>query len=263
MNKEELIASGKLELYISGSLAAEELAEVENAISEYPEIKSEVEKIEASLITLAEAVAPPLSALVWTYILNSIKNVRQLSDNKQRTNWSAITGWAAAILAITGIFWMLNQNNTLENRVEVTTTENEELKENLLNTETELAEANNILEIIRSKDYNTINLPGNIPVAPEAFARVYFNKNENLAYIDANGLPEAPEGKVYQVWSLILDPLTPRSMGLLDDMAKVEDGIYKFENIPDPEAFGITLEPAGGSETPTLTQLYTLGAVSP
>ena len=44
---------------------------------------------------------------------------------------------------------------------------------------------------------------------------------------------------------------------------EVEDGIYKFENVPDPEAFGITLEPAGGSEAPTLSQLYTLGTVSP
>ncbi|QNJ98465.1 anti-sigma factor [Constantimarinum furrinae] len=263
MNKDEIIGSGALELYISGSLPADDVIEVEKAILKYPEVKAEVEKIEASLITLAEAVAPPLSAIVWTYILESVKNVRYLSDDKKHSNWSAITGWAAAVLAIAGIFWMVNKNSALEDQIQVTTSENDTLKENLLDTETELAEANNILEIIRSKDYNTINLPGNIPVAPEAYAKVYFNKKENLAYIDASGLPEVPEGKVYQVWSLILDPLTPRSMGLLDDVTKVENGIYKFENIPDPEAFGITLEPAGGSETPTLTQLYTLGAVSP
>ena len=34
-----------------------------------------------------------------------------------------------------------------------------------------------------------------------------------------------------------------------------------LENANESEAFGITLEPEGGSETPTLEQLYTLGAV--
>ena len=92
---------------------------------------------------------------------------------------------------------------------------------------------------------------------------MYFDKTNKVAYIDSRGLPEATTTKVYQAWSLKLDPLTPTSMGLLDQANEVEEGIYKFENVPDPDAFGITLEPAGGSESPTLTQLYTLGTVSP
>ena len=60
-----------------------------------------------------------------------------------------------------------------------------------------------------------------------------------------------------------MDPLTPRSVGLLDNYESTNTKVFKLENIPDPEAFGITLEPEGGSESPTLTQLYTLGMVSP
>jgi hypothetical protein len=37
--------------------------------------------------------------------------------------------------------------------------------------------------------------------------------------------------------------------------------VFKVANAPDAEAFGITLEPAGGSVSPTLEQLYTLGKV--
>jgi hypothetical protein len=29
-----------------------------------------------------------------------------------------------------------------------------------------------------------------------------------VVYVDASGLPEPPEGMVYQVWALKLDPLT-------------------------------------------------------
>src|SRR5690606_18591465 len=104
--------------------------------------------------------------------------------------------------------------------------------------------------------------PGNQAVAPEAFAKVYLNKKENIAYIDAKGLPAPPRGKVYQVWSLKMEPLTPTSVGLITEQNQLGEGIYKFVNFPDPEAFGITLEPEGGSETPTLSQLYILGAVS-
>ncbi|MCH2488774.1 MAG: anti-sigma factor [Flavobacteriales bacterium] len=262
MNEQEIIESGILEVYVSGALSSDETIEIEEAIAASPILQSEIEKIEASLITLAKAVAPPLSAMVWSYILASIQKVRTLDTKSDRTNWAAITGWAAAILCIGGIFWMLTQNNELRETIQITSTENQVLESDLENTEAQLAETTELLEIVRSKEYSAYTLSGNQAVAPEAFAKVYFNKNDKVAYIDAKGLPEAPEGKVYQVWSLIMEPLTPSSVGLLEGGTEVENGIYKFDNIPDPEAFGITLEPAGGSESPTLSQLYTLGSVS-
>ncbi len=35
-----------------------------------------------------------------------------------------------------------------------------------------------------------------------------------------------------------------------------------LQNTNESEAFGIRLEPAGGSESPTMEQLYTLGVVA-
>ena len=261
MDTKEIIESGKLELYVCGALPPEEAKEIDQAMRESVEVKKEVEEIEASLIILAEAVAPTLPAMVWSYILNAIAKVRTLNNKEYSSNWPAITGWAAAVLCIGGIFWMLNQNNDLQEEIQITSSENNMLKEKVETTEASLAQTDKLLSILRSKDYNTFTLPGHQAVAPNAFAKVYFNKAEGVAYIDAKGLPEAPAGKVYQVWSLIMDPLTPTSVGLLEGVTEVEKGIYRFENIPDPEAFGITLEPAGGSNSPTLSQLYTLGSV--
>ena len=78
------------------------------------------------------------------------------------------------------------------------------------------------------------------------------------------GLPEPPDGMVYQIWSLTnLSPLTPLSIGTLDDFEAVDDKVFSFENKGLPSvAFGITLEPIGGSETPTMEQLYTFGVVA-
>ena len=130
--------------------------------------------------------------------------MKSLSDSKPSTNWGAITGWAAAILAFAGIFWMLKEKNDLQDRVQYTTTQNTVLEEKVTNAETQLADANEVLDVIRSKEYNSYTLPGNQAVAPQAFAKVYFNKKDKIAYIDAKGLPEAPRGKVYQVWSLTM-----------------------------------------------------------
>jgi anti-sigma-K factor RskA len=67
---------------------------------------------------------------------------------------------------------------------------------------------------------------------------------------------------VYQVWSLKMQPLTPTNIGLLDSFEEDENKIFRLENTNASEGFGITLEPEGGSETPTLERLYALGVVS-
>jgi len=47
------------------------------------------------------------------------------------------------------------------------------------------------------------------------------------------------------------------------DKNKVADskGIIAVDNFEGAQAFGITLEPEGGSLSPTMEQLYTLGKV--
>ena len=263
MNPKEIIESGKLEMYVCGALPPDEALEVEEAIETYPEVKREAELIEESLLHLAETVSPTLQAMTWSNILNAIKNGKNVDNTKVRgLNLSAITGWAAAILFMGGIMWMLKKTNDLNNSLKVTTTENIVLKEGKTTVENQLTETSEILEVLRSKDYQAYTLPGNQAVAPQAFAKVYFNKKDNVAYIDTNGLPAPPRGKVYQVWSLKMEPLTPTSVGLISLENQTSEGIYKFVNFPDPEAFGITLEPEGGSETPTLSQLYILGTIS-
>ena len=263
MSSEEIIESGKLEMYVCGALPPDEALEVTEAIEAYPEVKREIELIEESLLHLAESVSPNLQAMTWSNILNAIKPQIKNDTSKVRSlNLAAITGWAAAILFMGGILWMLKQTNDLNNSLRVTTTENTVLKEGKINAENKLAETSEILKVLGSKEYQAYTLPGNQAVAPEAFAKVYFNKKDNIAYLDTNGLPAPPRGKVYQVWSLKMDPLTPTSMGLISQDAQIGEGIYRFVNFPDPEAFGITLEPEGGSKTPTLSQLYILGTLS-
>ncbi len=262
MNAQEYIASGNLELFVYGTLSEAENKEIIAAMEKYPEVKEEVEKIEATLKSLAEEVAPSVSDNVWVAINNNIfgGSVKHLETDKT-TNWPAILGWAASVLLLIGLFWVFNQNVNLESELVETQKENQELLEKIISTEESLAETESLLNILRDKNIKAVNLPGNTPVAPEAFAKVFYNESTNTVHLDARGLPEPPEGMVYQVWSLKMDPLTPTSIGLLDDFTSTDNKVFVLQDIPESEGFGITLEPAGGSPTPTLEQLYTLGVI--
>ncbi|GAA4817145.1 anti-sigma factor [Litoribaculum gwangyangense] len=124
-----------------------------------------------------------------------------------------------------------------------------------------LEEANTLITVLRDDRITQVPLEEQGKF-PSTYAKVYWDKNSNRVFLDAQGLPEPPEGMVYQVWSLKLSPLTPTSLGTIDSFKTDANKIFEIENTNESEAFGITLEPAGGSETPTMEQLYTLGLVN-
>jgi anti-sigma-K factor RskA len=262
MDIEKYIASGILELYVAGALNEEQNLEVQHYTLEYPEIQKEIEAIENTLLKLTKAVSPGLPENHFDQITNAMDEVRTLEpkETKNRMPWFTYVGWAASILLAVGLLWMYNQNSLLKSEVEVVNQEKQSLEEQIVDAKNEIISTEQLLNQLRDQNVSVIALGGQ-SAAPESFAKAYWNKAEQKVFIDAQGLPEPPEGYTYQVWSLKLDPLTPTSIGLLDDFKEKDDLVFELPNPNESEAFGITLEPEGGSESPTLEQLYTLGAV--
>jgi len=263
MNVKDYIESGILELYVAGTLSEQENQEVYQTIQQYPELQHEVESIEAALIQLAEQTKPSS-----TVSFDSIKDKLNTADTKvvtldsKSTNWTQYLGWAAALIVGAGLLWTLNQRNALQENLRVVSNENDFLEQQIELSKNDLNEAKRLLTILRDKDILSIPLGGQ-QVSPESYANVYWDKANNNIYLDVQGLPEPPEGKVYQVWSLTLNPLTPTSLGTIDNFKEDTNKIFEIANANASEAFGITLEPEGGSASPTLEQLYTLGTVAP
>ena len=265
MDVKEYIASGILELYIAGLLSEEENLEVHGHALQYPEIMKEIEQIEAAVIALGQSVSPglPHNFEIIREMLGVQKDTKVVELASRDINWSWYMGWAASVLMAIGLIWMYTQNQDLKSQIQVVTSEKQSLEEQITNANTSLERTQELLTTIRDKNITVIALGGQ-KISPNSFAKAYWNKTEQKVFIDAKGLPEPPNGFVYQVWSLKLNPLTPTSMGLLDDFVLDENKVFALNN-PDEnesEAFGITLEPAGGSASPTLEQLYTLGVVT-
>ena len=262
MNINEYIQSGLLELYVAGQLSEEENKEVYNLMLKHPEVLKEVLEIEAAFIKLSNSLAPEKNVdfnLIKAHIDHNNKVV-SLPKQKNR-NWITYTGWAAAVIVGAGLFWTLNQKQQLETEITTINTEKEFLEIQIEESRDKLAETKNLLNVIRDRNIIKVPLEGQAAY-PDAYATVYWDESNDQVYLDLQGLPEPPEGKVYQVWSLLLDPLTPTSLGTIDDFLQDDNKIFKLDNANQSQAFGITLEPAGGSQSPTLEQLYTLGALA-
>ncbi len=263
MNVEEYIASGILELYVAGQLSEDENLEVHGYALKYPEIMKEIEEIEAAVLALGKTVSPGLrhNFEIISDIIDIQKETKVVELGKKDVNWSWYIGWAASLLLAVGLVWMYTQNQDLKKQIQVTETEKQTLEEQITNANTSLEKTQELLNTIRDKNITVIALGGQ-EVSPDSYAKAYWNKQEQKVFIDAKGLPEPPNGFVYQVWSLKLDPLTPTSIGLLEDFASDQNKVFTMNNPNESEAFGITLEPEGGSESPTLEQLYALGAIA-
>lgn len=261
METKEYIESGILELYVYGSLTEVESEEVAAMAKKYPEINAEIIAIEKSIVSLSSSFSPFQSAENYAKIKEKLGlktvEVIPMAANK---NWSQYIGWAAAILLLVGIGFQYNQleqtNNQVVNaNIEKTKVEKER---NELALKKEAIETT--LAVVKDEK-NTVVALGGQTVAPESSAKIYWNKETQKVYVDASGLPEPPKGMVYQVWALKLNPLTPTSIGLLDNFDKNDQRFFAVSTTSNAQAFGITLEPAGGSLSPTMEQLYTLGKV--
>ncbi|SDS47161.1 Anti-sigma-K factor rskA [Gillisia sp. Hel1_33_143] len=258
----DYIQSGILELYVYGALTETESAEVAAKLREYPTVEEEVAAIEHSLMQLSSAAAPynpeQLIASIKTKLGSSEKVI---PITRKKSSLVPYLGWAASLLFLIGLFVLFNRNNELQNSVQALQVEKAQMESQIAEARNNTEKSQQLLAVLRDKNIIRVSLKGQ-QVAPDAYAFAYYNEENNKTYIDAKDLPNPPRGMVYQVWSLKMQPLTPVSIGLLDKFEDDDNKIFELTNENLSEGFGITLEPAGGSKTPTMEQLYTLGTVS-
>lgn len=78
-------------------------------------------------------------------------------------------------------------------------------------------------------------------------ATVIRSRRLNQAVVVTDGMPAAPDGKVYELWLVHGDDMVPAGL--------MPNGVHEVLLEGDPATaggFGITVEPDGGSEEPTL-----------
>jgi len=278
MEKHDL-TDGLLELYVSGALPPEQMEEISQQIADSPELEAEVERIEASFIAFAELHAPSISTATEKEILQSgrhafeknkgnpasSKDAERIRPLRKNTNWRWMAAASVALIISLGLniyLYFQLQNRTGE--LAALEAEQETLTNNYNRIQAQFDESRERLADVIDPNTRTVILPGTgANLETDRQVRVFWNEGEQIAYIDASELPEPPEGQTYQLWRISsLDPLTPHDAGLLEDFSSNEEKFFSSISLDGPAAaFAITLEPEGGSDNPTLEQLYVLGQV--
>jgi len=116
--------------------------------------------------------------------------------------------------------------------------------------QTEVQELRKTARILQSADLVRANMKGQAS-ATNATGLALWSRANGMIF-SATQLPKLPAGRVYQLWTIT--GTTATSAGLLtpDASGAVRLELPVSANAAKPDAFGLTIEPAGGSPAPTL-----------
>lgn len=255
MDIQAYISSGVLELYVIGQLSPREMREVEKMAHQYPAIKKELTAIEQALETYSLNNQTPPQATTFDRIKAEIQTPAPTTTTKNKR--TGLPLWLGLLLGglslILAIFFFSGWQQQKNLRIE-----NEELKVALQACETanqDQQDADRPMAILRENGTSTILLAGT-EANPSLQAAVYFNPLSQKSYLDPFQLPTPTTGKQYQLWALIDGQ--PTDMGVFD-LPTTDQTFIEVPFIAEADAFAITLEPAGGSTNPTLTDLQVIG----
>lgn len=272
MNTKEYISSGIIESYILGFASQEEASILECVIKNNAEVKAAFDEAQKTLedLATAQSVAPPteLKSKIWEKIqkeqiigeaqpvmqpvepiLSSGKESKEIAVRKNNT-WKtyAIAASVLFLVSIAGnLFWMNNQS---ESKKAIAKLETEKQSKDLV-----LQKMNEKWHMLSSPDMQMVMLKG-VEKHADSKAMVFWNKKTKEVYLNAEDLPKAPEGMQYQLWAIADGK--PVSAGMYTEE---KDSKIALANIPKAQAFAITLEKAGGSDVPTMENMYVMGGV--
>ncbi len=180
MDIQEYISSGILELYVYGALSEKESEEVTSFLKQYPEVETEVEEIEKSLLNLSAATAPYNPEEMLGVLKKKLSSAESVIPLKRRTNWPAYVGWAACILFLVGSFVLYQKNVELRNNLAEMQVKNAQMESQIANAREDVKKTQELLDMMRNKDMIKVPLQGQ-KAAPDAYAAVYWDKQHSVA----------------------------------------------------------------------------------
>ncbi|HQU60061.1 MAG: anti-sigma factor [Phaeodactylibacter sp.] len=245
MDKERFLKKGLLEQYVLGLADEEEALEVERYARAYPEIQKEIDSLRVAMDEYAgQYIQLPPEEL-------KARAAQSSPSLSLLPRWTAVAGIALLIFLSYLALSLYNGKVVADQHYQMLSLEFEALKEDCARREA----VQQIYAFMADAGTQPVILNGSGP-APEAFAIVFWNKKQQLAYLNPAGLPAPPPGKTYQIWADVEGKMI--NMGLIDRRRSEFQSVRFIEGA---ESINITLEPEGGSKEPTVSLLCANGNV--
>lgn len=263
MDIKTYISSGIIEEYALGVLSQEEASILECIMKNNLEVKNAVLETQNTFEQLAdaEAVEPPseLKSQIFAKLdfAKPVENTSQSTEKEtvitpiiplnkkyEGSNFSKFALVAASLLLLASLGYNIYTGQNQKQELAKLATNNTILT----NQVSELKSQNNL--ILNSRN---IKLNG-VASHPGMLANVYWDKSKKV-YLKVNNMPSAPAGQQYQLWAIVDGK--PVSAGMFD--GSHPDEIQSMAVIDKAQAFAITLEKAGGVDSPTMENMMVMG----
>ena len=270
MNVKEYIASGIVESYVLGLASPEEMAEFERMCAAHHEVLLAREAFETQLEkhALKNGITPPVK------LKSQIFSELEVEADKLRSSgpivadpgeverapvvtmrWWKYAAVAAIILFIGSAilnFYFLNRFNTYK---DLYLTAMSDIAKERQTMQAQMAAYASSMQVLRDTNMAVVRMKG-MPAYPQSMATVYWNRQSKDVFLLVNNLPRPEAGKQYQLWAIVNGQ--PVDAGMLNwDQAGI---VASMKNIPQAQAFAITLEDEGGHPAPQ-GAMYVLGNI--
>lgn len=243
-----------------GKLSPEETREVDALRKEHPEVNSEIQRIEDAMLAYADSHAIKPASEMKDKIAKQLQFAVSLDLENEMVDSILIqmpgiyklaaAASVALIIAFAGTtYYFGSRYRDSQNEIASLKAEKKQTALTLQKTAASTEQLKTELAVALQPNFKKLVLTGQ-KIAPEARATVYWNEKTGATYISAKTMPAVTGQKQYQLWAMYNNK--PVSLGVIP----VDGDFTAMKDIQHPSAFCITLEPMGGSETPTLDQLY-------
>ncbi|NML21860.1 hypothetical protein HHL16_13295 [Pseudoflavitalea sp. G-6-1-2] len=252
------IQSGIIESYLLGIAGEEEEKELNSIRRQYPEVEAAIQRAEEWLHGVASSYTAPVPSKVKDRIfavINEDLPSRPVAVIRPFYRYFAAASLILLICSLAANLILYKKYLTEKNNALALQQNNQTLLAN-----------NNLIQAkmnIVSNDLKLMAAAGSSKIILNAVAGK--NQLQTVLLLDAakqqllmvgNSLPNAPTGKQYQLWAIVRGK--PVNAGMLTGC----DPYCRFNAVAGAEAYAVTLEKAGGSDQPTLEQMYVFGKVN-
>jgi anti-sigma-K factor RskA len=263
LNIKEYISSGILEAYALGELSADEMAEVEKNVLQYPELKAELRQIEEAQETLLLKTAIQPRASVKGELFKKLDQgmpqgkAVTITGHRQIRFWRYATAASVALALLSSYMaytyygnWRRTQSNLSE-----LLTQNQRIAQDYNTVNQRLEKLETDLRITGNPSFSRVVMKGTAN-APDALASVYWNASTKEVYLSIQNLKTLSQENQYQLWAIVDGK--PIDAGVFD---AVTGGLVKMKMLDGATAFAVTIEPRGGRTSPTLETMQVIGNV--
>jgi len=171
----------------------------------------------------------------------------------------AIAASLVAILASSAAIYYAQKFYETDEKFTALVLDQQVMADNLNKANLEFEETESRLDRIVAGDFLRVEMKGEaLPMQKDAKVDVFWDQNAQEVFVAVNNLNSLSDEFDYQLWAIGEDG--PIGIGLVNPGEKFT--LQQMNAVAAAGAFAITIEPKGGSESPTLEKLVVLGEVA-